>query len=137
METKNGKHPEFTPILPPDTEQAGKAGRGEPRFDEARSPPDNRKEVRQWQYTRACRWHHIYRTPRSSVSNCARKLAKYADDSLTIPLNIDVDDANWTAAKRPINNDRLSKTVEVRGDTSALRKAVQDIEERDISPRSI
>ncbi|MBX4249597.1 hypothetical protein BLI007_07060 [Bifidobacterium longum subsp. infantis] len=48
-----------------------------------------------------------------------------------------MDDANWTAAKRPINNDRLSKTVEVRGDTSALRKAVQDIEERDISPRSI
>lgn len=64
-----------------------------------------------------------------------RKLAKYADDSLTIPLNIDVDDANWTAAKRRINNDRLSKTVEVRGDTSALRKAVQDIEERDISPK--
>lgn len=65
----------------------------------------------------------------------SRKLAKYADDSLTIPLNIDVDDANWTAAKRRINNDRLSKTVEVRGDTSALRKAVQDIEERDISPK--
>lgn len=64
-----------------------------------------------------------------------RKLAKYADDDLTIPLNIDVDDANWTAAKRRINNDRLSKTVEVRGDTSALRKAVQDIEERDISPK--
>lgn len=64
-----------------------------------------------------------------------RKLAKYADDSLTIPLNIDVDDANWTAAKRRINNDHLSKTVEVRGDTSALRKAVQDIEERDISPK--
>lgn len=64
-----------------------------------------------------------------------RKLAKYADDNLTIPLNIDVDDANWTAAKRRINNDRLSKTVEVRGDTSALRKAVQDIEERDISPK--
>lgn len=64
-----------------------------------------------------------------------RKLAKYADDSLTIPLNIDVDDASWTAAKRRINNDRLSKTVEVRGDTSALRKAVQDIEERDISPK--
>lgn len=64
-----------------------------------------------------------------------RKIAKYADDSLTIPLNIDVDDANWTAAKRRINNDRLSKTVEVRGDTSALRKAVQDIEERDISPK--
>lgn len=64
-----------------------------------------------------------------------RKLAKYADDSLTIPLNIDVDDANWTAAKRRINNDRLSKTVEVRGDTSALRKAVTDIEERDISPK--
>lgn len=64
-----------------------------------------------------------------------RKLAKYADDSLTIPLNIDVDDTNWTAAKRRINNDRLSKTVEVRGDTSALRKAVQDIEERDISPK--
>lgn len=64
-----------------------------------------------------------------------RKLAKYADDSLTIPLNIDVDDANWTAAKRRINNDRLSKTVEVRGDTSALRKTVQDIEERDISPK--
>lgn len=64
-----------------------------------------------------------------------RKLAKYADDSLTIPLNIDVDDANWTAAKRRINSDRLSKTVEVRGDTSALRKAVQDIEERDISPK--
>lgn len=64
-----------------------------------------------------------------------RKLAKYADDSLTIPLNIDVNDANWTAAKRRINNDRLSKTVEVRGDTSALRKAVQDIEERDISPK--
>lgn len=64
-----------------------------------------------------------------------RKLAKYADDSLTIPLNIDVDDANWTATKRRINNDRLSKTVEVRGDTSALRKAVQDIEERDISPK--
>lgn len=64
-----------------------------------------------------------------------RKLAKYAEDSLTIPLNIDVDDANWTAAKRRINNDRLSKTVEVRGDTSALRKAVQDIEERDISPK--
>ncbi|AHJ19195.1 Tail measure [Bifidobacterium breve JCM 7019] len=64
-----------------------------------------------------------------------RKLAKYADDNLTIPLNIDVDDANWTATKRRINNDRLSKTVEVRGDTSALRKAVQDIEERDISPK--
>lgn len=64
-----------------------------------------------------------------------RKLAKYADDDLTIPLNIDVDDTNWTAAKRRINNDRLSKTVEVRGDTSALRKAVQDIEERDISPK--
>lgn len=64
-----------------------------------------------------------------------RKLAKYADDDLTIPLNIDVDDANWTAAKRRINNDRLSKTVEVRGDTSALRKAVQDIGERDISPK--
>lgn len=64
-----------------------------------------------------------------------RKLAKYADDDLTIPLNIDVDDANWTAAKRRINNDCLSKTVEVRGDTSALRKAVQDIEERDISPK--
>lgn len=64
-----------------------------------------------------------------------RKLAKYADDDLTIPLNIDVDDANWTAAKRRINNDRLSKIVEVRGDTSALRKAVQDIEERDISPK--
>lgn len=64
-----------------------------------------------------------------------RKLAKYADDDLTIPLNIDVDDANWTAAKRRINSDRLSKTVEVRGDTSALRKAVQDIEERDISPK--
>lgn len=64
-----------------------------------------------------------------------RKLAKYEDDDLTIPLNIDVDDANWTAAKRRINNDRLSKTVEVRGDTSALRKAVQDIEERDISPK--
>ena len=46
-----------------------------------------------------------------------------------------MDDANWTAAKRRINNDRLSKTVEVRGDTSALRKAVQDIEERDISPK--
>lgn len=64
-----------------------------------------------------------------------RKLAKYADDDLTIPLNIDVDDENWTAAKRRINNDRLSKTVEVRGDTSALRKAVQDIEERGISPK--
>lgn len=64
-----------------------------------------------------------------------RKLAKYADDGLTIPLNVDVDDARWTATKRRIENDRLSQTVEVRGDTSALRKAVQDIDERDISPK--
>ncbi|OQM71572.1 Tail measure [Bifidobacterium longum] len=77
----------------------------------------------------------IYPDTTEFGSELRRKLAKYADDSLTIPLNIDVDDANWTAAKRRINNDRLSKTVEVRGDTSALRKAVQDIEERDISPK--
>lgn len=77
----------------------------------------------------------IYPDTTEFGSELRRKLAKYADDDLTIPLNIDVDDANWTAAKRRINNDRLSKTVEVRGDTSALRKAVQDIEERDISPK--
>lgn len=77
----------------------------------------------------------IYPDTTEFGSELRRKLAKYADDSLTIPLNIDVDDTNWTAAKRRINNDRLSKTVEVRGDTSALRKAVQDIEERDISPK--
>lgn len=77
----------------------------------------------------------IYPDTKDFGSELRRKLAKYADDDLTIPLNIDVDDANWTAAKRRINNDRLSKTVEVRGDTSALRKAVQDIEERDISPK--
>ena len=51
-------------------------------------------------------------------------------------LNIDVDDANWTAAKRRINNDRLSKTVEVRGDTSALRKAVQAYLRRDKTVKS-
>lgn len=77
----------------------------------------------------------IYPDTTEFGSELRRKLAKYADDDLTIPLNIDVDDTNWTAAKRRINNDRLSKTVEVRGDTSALRKAVQDIEERDISPK--
>lgn len=64
-----------------------------------------------------------------------RKLARYEDDGITIPLNIDVDDASWNRAKQRIDGDRIVKTVEVRGDTSALRKAVQDVNERDISPK--
>ena len=35
-----------------------------------------------------------------------RKLAKYADDSLTIPLNIDVDDGETAHQQRPSLQDR-------------------------------
>ena len=64
----------------------------------------------------------IYPDANDFGAELRRKLARYADESLDIPLNVDVDDASWTATKRRIQSDDLTKTVEIRGDDKTLRK---------------
>lgn len=77
----------------------------------------------------------IYPDTNDFGAELRRKLARYADESLDIPLNVDVDDASWTATKRRIQSDDLTKTVEIRGDDKTLRKMVDGINDRKISPK--